>query len=165
MQNTKIQFVDPSPGLSAYHEFIRIRSRKTLQFIDITERIQSIISDCGCYSGFVNIQSLHTTAAIIVNENEPLLLQDMKRMLERHAPRKAKYRHDDFSIRTVNMQPGELANGHAHCKALLLSPAQTLNLAHGRLVLGRWQRVFFLELDCARDRTVSVMILGSKEGQ
>jgi secondary thiamine-phosphate synthase enzyme len=165
MHNTKFLYVDPSPGFSSHHEFIRIRTRKTLQFIDLTERIQSIVADSGCHSGFVNIQSLHTTAAIIVNENEPLLIQDMKRMLERHAPRKAKYRHDDFSIRTINMQPGELANGHAHCKALLLSPAQTLNFAHGQLIIGRWQRIFFIELDCARDRTVSVMILGAKGEQ
>jgi secondary thiamine-phosphate synthase enzyme len=162
MQNAKFLFVNPSPGFSSYHELIRIRTRKTLQFIDLTKRVQTIINETGYDSGFVNIQSLHTTASIIVNENEPLLIQDMKRMLERHAPRKAKYQHDDFSIRTVNLQPGEPANGHAHCKALLLSPSQTLNIADGHLVIGRWQRVFFVELDSARDRTISVQILGLK---
>ena len=162
MQNAKLFFVDPSPGFSTYHEFIKISTRKTLQFIDITKRIQQIICASEYQSGFVNIQSLHTTAAIIVNENEPLLLTDMKRMLERSAPRHAKYRHDDFSIRTVNLEPGEPANGHAHCKALLLNPAQTLNIMHGTLMLGRWQRIFFVELDRARERTISVMLLGVK---
>jgi secondary thiamine-phosphate synthase enzyme len=162
MQNAKFLFLNPSQGITSYHELIRIRTRKTLQFVDLTKRIQTIINENGYESGFINIQSLHTTAAIIVNENEPLLIQDMKRMLERHAPRKAKYRHDDFAIRTVNLQPGELANGHAHCKALMLSPAQTLNIVQGQLMIGRWQRVFFIELDCARDRMVSVSILGIK---
>jgi secondary thiamine-phosphate synthase enzyme len=148
------------PSLCTYHQFISFRTRKTLQFIDITRKVQSIISESGFDSGFVNIQSLHTTASIIVNENEPLLIRDMKRLLERHASRKRKYNHDNFGIRTVNLQPGELANGHAHCKALLLSPSQMINVANGELVLGRWQRIFFLELDCARNRTVSVMIMG-----
>jgi secondary thiamine-phosphate synthase enzyme len=148
------------PNLCTYHQFISFRTRKTLQFIDITRRVQSIVSESGFISGFVNIQSLHTTASIIVNENEPLLIRDMKRLLERQASRKRKYNHDDFSIRTVNLQPGELANGHAHCKALLLSPAQMINVTNGELVLGRWQRIFFIELDCARSRTVSVMMLG-----
>ncbi len=162
MQNAKVLFVDPPLGFAAYHELIRIRTGKTLEFIDITRQIQQIICDSGHQSGFVNIQSLHTTAAIVVNENEPLLLTDMKRMLERYAPRHAKYRHDDFSIRTVNLEPGEPANGHAHCKALLLSPAQMLNVTRGTLMLGRWQRVFFVELDRARDRIISVMLLGAK---
>jgi secondary thiamine-phosphate synthase enzyme len=162
MQNAKLLFVDPSPGFSTYHEFIRISTRKTLEFIDITKQIQQIICASEYQSGFVNIQSLHTTAAIVVNENEPLLLTDMKRMLERYASRHRKYRHDDFSIRTVNMEPSEPANGHAHCKALLLNPSQMLNVMHGTLILGRWQRVFFVELDRARERTVSVMLLGLK---
>jgi secondary thiamine-phosphate synthase enzyme len=162
MQNTKVLFVDPSPNFATYHEFIRIRTRKTLQFIDITKQIQEIICASEYQSGIVNIQSLHTTASIVVNENEPLLLTDMKRMLERYAPRHAKYRHDDFSIRTVNLEPGEPANGHAHCKALLLNPSQMLNVMHGTLMLGRWQRIFFVELDRARERTISVMLLGVK---
>ena len=150
------------PGICTYHQFIHFRTRKTLQFIDITRKVQSIVSESGFDSGFVNIQSMHTTASILVNENEPLLIRDMKRMLERHASRKAKYHHDNFSIRTVNLQPGELANGHAHCKALLLSPSQMINIANGELVLGRWQRIFLLELDCARNRSVSIMIMGVK---
>lgn len=165
MHNAKVLYVDPAPSFGTYHEFIRISTRKTLEFIDITKQIQQIICASEYQFGIVNIQSLHTTAAIVVNENEPLLLTDMKRMLERHAPRRAKYRHDDFSIRTVNLEPGEPANGHAHCKALLLSPSQTLNIMHGTLMLGRWQRVFFVELDRARERTISVMLLGLKSNR
>lgn len=165
MQNAKVLFVNPAPGFSTYHEFIRISTRKTLEFIDITKQIQQIICASEYQSGFVNIQSLHTTAAIVVNENEPLLITDMKRMLEHHAPRHQKYRHDDFSIRTVNLEPGEPANGHAHCKSLLLNPSQMLNVMHGTLMLGRWQRVFFVELDRARERTISVMMLGVKSNQ
>jgi thiamine phosphate synthase YjbQ (UPF0047 family) len=59
------------------------------------------------------------------------------------------------------MEPGELANGHAHCKSLYLRTSETVNLLDGVLQLGRWQRIFFLELDRARDRSLSVQILGA----
>ncbi|MBL8206973.1 MAG: YjbQ family protein, partial [Blastocatellia bacterium] len=94
------------------------------------------------------------------NENEPLLLDDLKKSLERAAPRTVSYKHDDFDIRTENLTPDERPNGHAHCKALFLRSSETLNLINGELDLGRWQRVFLVELDGARQRTVSLSILG-----
>ena len=88
------------------------------------------------------------------------MLEDLKRTLERIAPRDGDYRHNDFTIRTHDMTPDEKPNGHAHCQSLLLSSAAMLNLVDGRIQLGRWQRSFFIELDCARERTVSVMVMG-----
>lgn len=161
MQPLKRFKPEPSEVFTTCHEEIRLRSRRCLQFVDVTERIEKIVTDSGIRHGIANIQTRHTTAAILINENEPLLLQDLKRTLERIAPRKHKYRHDDFTIRTVNMEPGELANGHAHCKSLYLRASETVNLYDGSLQLGRWQRIFFLELDRARDRTLSVQILGT----
>ena len=85
------------------------------------------------------------------------LLQDLCDMLERLAPHDVYYRHDDFDIRVVNMHPDEPRNGHAHCRALLLPASACLNVAHGRLQLGQWQRIFVVELDGPRERSVSVM--------
>ena len=62
--------------------------------------------------------------------------------------------------RTVNVTEGERPNGHAHCRALLLPPSVCLNVTGGRLLLGRWQRVFFVELDGPREREISVLIFG-----
>jgi thiamine phosphate synthase YjbQ (UPF0047 family) len=84
----------------------------------------------------------------------------MKKMLERVAPEKIEYDHDNFDIRTVNMCDGECQNGHSHCKALLLSPSQMLNIVNEKLQFGRWQRVFALELDRARPRQVALQIIG-----
>jgi secondary thiamine-phosphate synthase enzyme len=108
----------------------------------------------------VVVQTKHTTTAILVNEHEPLLLEDMKKALERLAPRGGVYQHNDWDTRTANLSPDEPANGHSHCKALFLRTAETLNLVDGALELGRWQRIFFIELDSARKRTVSVLLLG-----
>ena len=147
-------------ALSIDHGVIHLETADCLQFIDITERVVELVEDTGIQNGIVNVQTRHTTTAIIVNENEPLLLEDMKRNLERLAPRETKYGHNDFSIRTVNMQPDETENGHSHCKAMFLRASETLNVTGGVVQLGRWQRIFLIELDGARNRSVSVMTMG-----
>jgi len=139
---------------------ISLHTSECLQFLDLTPLVRDEVRRSGVRSGFVNVQSLHTTTAILVNENEPLLISDMKKMLEQAAPRRRAYRHDDYSIRTVNLAPGESPNGHSHCKAILLGASETLNIVDGSLELGRWQSIFLVELDRPRPRTVSLMILG-----
>ena len=148
------------PAAICQHGRIRVSTERAMEFIDLTDRIEALAAESGIYSGLVNIQSLHTTTAIIVNEHEPLLLADFAALLARAAPRDAPYRHDDMDARTVNLAPGERSNGHAHCHALLLGSSASLNVAEGRLQLGRWQRVFLVELDGPRVREVSILVLG-----
>jgi len=142
------------------NHIIKLATKATLDFIDITDDILSAIKENGIINGIINIQSLPTTMAIIVNEAEPLLIGDMKKMLERLAPEKIEYDHDNFVIRTVNMCDGECQNGHSHCKALFLSPSHILNIVDSKLQFGRWQRVFALELDRARPRQIALQIIG-----
>ena len=142
------------------HARIALTTTKPTEFIDLTGRIQSLVTESGIESGFVNIQTLHTTTAIVVNEGEPLLLSDFAVLLEQLAPRDRRYRHDDLIARTVNITAEERVNGHAHCRALLLPSSACLNVAAGALLLGMWQRVFLVELDGPRVRHVSVLIAG-----
>ena len=142
------------------HRRILITTERSTEFIDLTERVEAFVADAGVRFGFVNIQSLHTTTAIVVNEHEPLLLVDFATLLENAAPGDAVYRHDDATVRTVNLTPDERINGHAHCRALLLAPSACLNVIDGRLQLGRWQRVFLVELDGPRERQISILLLG-----
>ena len=148
--------------MKIHHDSIRLRTRECLQFIDLTDLVTELVQESGVRYGFVNIQTKHTTTAVVVNENEPLLLQDIKKTLERLAPRSGGYQHDDFQIRTTNLLPHEDKNGHSHCKAMLLGTSETLNIVDGVIQLGQWQRIFFVELDRAKDRTVSVMIMGDE---
>jgi len=143
-----------------HHHAIQLQTAGCMQFIDITEAVIERVRQSGIRNGLVNVQTKHTTTAIMVNEHEPLLLEDMKRILEQLAPQNAAYQHNDLSLRTANLTPDEKENGHSHCKAMFLKTSETLNLADGALQLGRWQRIFFIELDSARKRTVSVMIMG-----
>jgi len=132
-----------------------------MEFHDCTNLIQTVVKRSPVRDGIVHIQSKHTTAALLVNENEPLVLEDMKRVLERIAPQTERYMHNDFTIRTVNMTDHEDQNGHSHCKAIFLPVSQIMNVLEGSLDLGRWQRIFLLELDRAKERTLSVMVMGS----
>jgi secondary thiamine-phosphate synthase enzyme len=142
------------------HARIGFTTQKPTEFIDLTARIQSLVTDSGIDTGVVNIQTLHTTTAIVVNEGEPLLLSDFAALLEQAAPQGRRYRHDDLIARTVNITAEERVNGHAHCRALLLPSSACLNVCAGSLMLGTWQRIFLVELDGPRVRHVSIVIAG-----
>lgn len=150
-----------TPAASIWrHELIRVATRRATEFLDITERIEALVATSGTSTGLVNIQAMHTTTAIVVNEHEPLLLRDFESTLDKAAPAEALYRHDDVNARTVNLTADERVNGHAHCRALLLGPSVCLNVVDGRLLLGRWQRVFLGEFDGPQERWISALVLG-----
>jgi len=139
---------------------IMIETESAPQFIDITAEVEQAVAESGVTNGIAVIYSKHTTAAIRINEAEPLLLQDMAEFLEQVAPRDGYYRHNDFSIRTANMTDDECPNGHAHCQNLLMGASEAVPIIAGRPQFGRWQRVFLIELDRPRTREVLVQILG-----
>ena len=146
--------------MSIKTKIIKVKTQKGPEFIDITEEVVNFINKTGVRDGLVAICSQHTTAAIKVNENEPLLIKDMEKFLGQLAPPDGNYDHNDFEKRTVNMCDGECANGHSHCQHLLLATSETLPLIDGQLQLGVWQRIFLVELDHARERQVVVQVMG-----
>lgn len=148
------------PAAICHHGRISVATGEPMEFIDLTARIEALAAAAGIRTGLVNIQTLHTTTAIVVNEHEPLLLVDFGALLGRTAPCDVPYRHNDPNARTLPLTPGERPNGHAHCQALLLGSSVLLNVAESRLQLGRWQRVFLVELDGPRAREVSVLVVG-----
>jgi secondary thiamine-phosphate synthase enzyme len=129
-------------------------------FIDITEDVREVLVRSGVRHGFVVVFSRHTTAAVRINEAEPLLLEDMEAMLARIAPPNVYYRHNDLTIRTVNLTEDEDLNGHSHCQHLLMGASEAIPCADGELLLGTWQRIFLVELDCPREREVIVQAVG-----
>jgi secondary thiamine-phosphate synthase enzyme len=148
--------------LTVYNDLIELRTEEPTQFIDLTERVAFILHRSGVTHGIVQIRVLHTTAAIVVNENEPLLLDDFKAMLERLAPRDAAYAHDDPLRRRVNLELGERSNGHAHLRALLLGESRQITVVDGMAELGRWQSIFLVELDGPRKRSISITVMGHR---
>ena len=142
----------------AQHMRLRLLSKAATQFIDITDELRHIVSQFDVHIGILHVQTLHTTTGLVVNEHEPLLLDDFGRLLDAIAPRNSSYDHDDPLRRVVNLTPEERVNGHAHCRALLLPTSLSLQVVDGEIVLGRWQRVFFVECDGPRARDVVLML-------
>ncbi len=129
-------------------------------FNDITENVRQIVAESGIQFGTATIYSHHTTAAIKINEHEPLLLEDMCQRLEGLFPRSDYYGHNNFDIRTHNMTPEECPNGHSHCQHLLLSTSEVVPVVQGQMALGRWQSIFLVELDRPLKRNYSVVVAG-----
>ena len=150
----------PQSSWAVDHRRLALETPGPQQFIDVTERVVRCVRLSGVGDGTVTVQSLHTTAAILVNEHEPLLLDDLGRVLAGWAPADARYAHDDLDRRTVNLTPDERPNGHAHARAMALQASTTLAVTGGEVQLGRWQRIFLVELDGPRSRQVVVTTAG-----
>jgi secondary thiamine-phosphate synthase enzyme len=139
---------------------VSLKSTKAPEFINITERVLAAVAEAGVTMGIAVVYSRHTTAAIKINELEPLLLEDLEHLLEHIAPKDGNYRHNDFAVRTVNMTEDESPNGHSHCQHLTLGTSESIPIVDGQLQLGTYQRVFFIELDGPRPREALIQVMG-----
>jgi secondary thiamine-phosphate synthase enzyme len=148
-------------GLTFWAETLYLDTLQSREFLDITDKVADIVRRSGVTQGWVSVFSKHTTAAVVINENEPLLLKDMGGLLERLSSADAEYQHNDLSLRTGDMEADECANGHAHCQHLLIGSSENIPIAETAMELGRWQRIFFLELDRPRARQVVVQVFGA----
>ena len=123
-----------------------LNSNRNFEIIDITAMINNEID---IESGIVNVFSKHSTSAIVVNENERGLLKDLELMLSDLVSDKYSWQHDRIDN-----------NAKSHLKSFLLSSSETIPISDGKLDLGTWQSVFFVELDGPRNnRTVNLTFL------
>lgn len=126
---------------------IILNTNKNFEIIDITSQINREID---IDFGIVNVFSRHSTSAIVVNENESGLLKDLGLMLGDLVSDKYSWQHDRIDN-----------NAKSHLKSFLLSSSETIPIKNGKLDLGTWQSVFFVELDGPRTgRTVSLTFMG-----
>jgi len=151
--------------MKTYTFDIQIPSAEAPDFIDITDNIANCIAESQISNGIVVVFSKHTTAAITIQENEPLLLEDFKALLDNFSSKKNQYRHNDFDVRTVHMHEDECPNGHSHCQHLLLGSSESIPVVNGAMSLGEWQRIFMIELDSDKAnqigyRSLLIQIIG-----
>ena len=136
---------------------------RCMDFVDVTDDVRGTLRRSGVSNGIAVVYSPHTTCSIVINERESGFIRDFGELVQSLVPEGRSYRHDDMALRTENLEDDDhdVPNGHAHCKqGLIASASQTIPVIDGALQLGRWQRVFFLELDRARDRRVFIQVLG-----
>ena len=142
------------------HKTLEFQTKEEFDFVDLTQEVEKFIAENQIKNGLINIQTLHTTAPLLLNESEPLLLEDFKNHLRNLSPKNLTYHHNDFSMRTVNVCEDECKNGHSHCLALHFPSNLTLNIIEGKMQLGQWQRIFLIELDKPRQRKIQIQIIG-----
>lgn len=140
-------------------------TERTSQLVDVTDEVQDVVERAEIENGMALVYSPHTTCAVVVNERESGFAEDFAELLAEIAPcaEDRYYRHDDLDIRTEGIEDdtADFPNGHSHCRAgLLASSSQAIPVLGGRLALGRWQRIFFCELDRARERKIFVQVIG-----
>ena len=135
---------------------LKINTSSSFQIIDISSDIVAILNQINkeeinnITNGMVNIFTKHSTSAICVNENEKGLLADLEKVLKDLVKENDNYRHDFIDN-----------NAASHLRAFLLGSSETIPIVDGRLDLGTWQSIFFIELDGPRtNRTVELTFIG-----
>ncbi|MDD5397207.1 MAG: secondary thiamine-phosphate synthase enzyme YjbQ [Candidatus Moranbacteria bacterium] len=146
-------------NIKIHKQKIDLESKNQIEFFDITEKVEEIIADCGVREGSAVIFAPHTTMGIVINHNEPMLMQDFMRVLYRLAPMDDRYSHDLFELRKTSKSDGR-SNGHSHCKSFLIGVSQTVPIEKGKLMLTSKQSIFAVEFDGARKRDIIVQIMG-----
>ncbi len=147
MMALEIGKVVPAQRPSTRLHALQVETRARVEFKDLTGQIQKLIEESGVESGTCCVFVPHTTAAILINENDdPALQKDLDNFLKQLAPREQDYHHND-------------GNCDAHLKASVIGCSKSLLIEHGRLVLGRWQGVFFCEFDGPRRRDLRIKII------
>jgi len=132
-----------------------IQSKRRLEIINVTGKVSGVIERSGIKNGFVNIWVPHTTASIAVNEHDPDLWEDILSVMEKIAPVKGDYRHNA----KYGWMPSE-QNAHAHILNCLIKPCVTIPISDGRMLLGTWQSILFIEMDGPQTRSVQVHVIG-----
>jgi len=131
---------------------IQLSTRGNCDMLDITEQVASAVQESGVNSGIVTIFAPSATSGLTTIEYESGALADLKRVFDEVAPEERDYRH--------NLRWGD-GNGHSHVRAALLGPSLTVPFIQGRLLLGTWQHVTYIDFDNrSRQRELVLQILG-----
>ena len=121
------------------------------EVVDLTPGVKGVVQGSGADRGVVTVMGIGSTVAVTTMEYEPGGVQDLTAALERLIPTWGEYAHNRLNHDT---------NSHAHMRAAIIGPSESIPLVDGRLALGTWQQVVLLDFDDRpRERVVSVQVL------
>ncbi len=141
-----------------FQTILHLSTGDNIAIYDISDNVQQFINTTPIKNGQVLVFSRHTTTALIINENEPRLLQDIKTYLQKLAPITELYLHNDLDLRDV--PPDEPENAHSHLMAITLNNSEIIPIVSGKLAFGTYQSLLLVELDGPRERTFFVQVSG-----
>ncbi|NIR86668.1 YjbQ family protein [Candidatus Bathyarchaeota archaeon] len=129
------------------NQSLNFSTRGEINFTDLTRQVEEIVRKSGVQNGLVHVFAPHATGIIILTEHESSLLNDLRGVLEKLIPKRGSYQHP--------------SNAHSHLRSVFLCPDKTLPVVDGRVALGTWQSLVFVETDVhPRRRTVFVQVIG-----
>jgi len=132
-------------------ETLRARTDRRTQLVDVTTEVQAVVSKSGVEQGVCHVYVPHTTAGVTINEHaDPDVASDFEGFMDRLIPQRGPYRHAE-------------GNSDSHAKTILTGTSQRIFVEKGRLVLGRWQGIFFCEYDGPRERTMQVKVIADAD--
>lgn len=136
--------------MKIYTEQITLQTKKSREVVNITSQVKAAMEKSGFRDGIILVSTLHSNAAIIVNDEEPGFLEDLDAWLNQLAPARDDYKHKGRFE----------SNSSIHFQSLLLHHQEIVAFAEGRLDLGPWQFVLFVELDGLRPKRILIKVLG-----
>lgn len=137
--------------MSVHGGLLRLSTEGDGEVVDITEGVRTIAARSGVRSGVAVVFAAGATVAVTTIEHEPGAIADLQALMERLIPAGAGYRHDALNADT---------NAHAHLRAAIVGPSESVPIVDGELGLGTWQQIVLLDFDDRpRQRVVSVQIL------
>ncbi len=138
--------------MPVYSAEIRIDTRGNDDIHDLTQEVSKHVEGSRMKNGLVNIFVIGSTAAVTTIENESGLRGDIKELLQELIPSTRDWRHNST---------WDEGNGHAHLRASIIGPSLTIPFVKGRMTLGTWQQIVFIDSDVKpRSRTIIVQIVG-----
>ena len=136
--------------MKTYREELWFQTDTRRAYLNITPQVEAAVRTSGIREGLVLVNAMHITASVYINDDEPGLLKDYDRFLERLAPHEADYQHN---------LTGE-DNGDAHIKRQLMGREVVVAITNGRLDFGPWEQIFYGEFDGCRKKRVLVKVIG-----
>ncbi|HEY4708813.1 MAG TPA: secondary thiamine-phosphate synthase enzyme YjbQ [Candidatus Acidoferrales bacterium] len=132
---------------SSFTRTLVVKTSRRTELRDVTAEVEAAVRESGCTDGMCHLYVPHTTAGVLVNEgNDPAVARDIEAALDRLVPHSAGYTHAE-------------GNADSHIKTALIGSSETVWIERGRLLLGRWQAVFFAECDGPRSRELHIKIV------
>ena len=137
----------PKRSADSHLHTLTVKTSRRTELVNITAEVARVVAASGVASGVCNLYVPHTTAGVTINEgDDPDVARDIEGALDRMVPRDAGYKHSE-------------GNSDSHIKSSIVGVSQSVLIENRRLVLGRWQAIFFCEFDGPRHREVHLKIL------
>jgi len=128
-------------------KILEVKTARRTQLVDVTDRVRRAVENAGVGSGVCYVFVPHTTAGVMINEHfDPDVAADLEGVFEKLVPRAWPYKHSE-------------GNSDSHAKAALAGTSAMIFVEEGKLMLGRWQGVFFCEFDGPRERKIWVKVM------